>query len=224
MRWLTLLLCLVLAAPQADAASGRKAKSAVVKKKPAAVKKTKKTRGTKRPETKPAAPAIDGEMERRWQELRQTLKPVAALKACEEFEREFPGSRHAAALRDIQSRAERAMAAQRTARIASDALEDEAGDADYRVQLARALRGDGNAAHRIAGMYGSGSNGLPQHLRRQEQWLQFAAELGNGAASWQLAAILNRAGQWSDAAKYEQRAVDQGYRPPPRLPTRTREY
>lgn len=224
MRWLTLLLCLVLAAPQVGAASGRKAKTGVAAKKPAPAKKAKKPRSSKRSEAKPAPPAVDPAMEQRWRDLQHTLKPAAVLKACEDFERDFPHSRYGAALRDIQAGAENALAAQRTARLASDALEEEAGDADYRAQLGQALRGDGNAAHRIAAMYDSGSNGLPQHPRRQEQWLQFAAELGSAAASWHLAAILNRAGQWSDAAKYEQRATDQGYQPPPRLPSRMREY
>lgn len=218
MRWLALLLCLAVAPLPADAASGRKAK------KPAVVKKAKKPVSAKRAAAKPAAPELAPEMKRRWQELQQALKPAAALKLCEDFERDFPRSRYAESLRDIQAGAQRTLAAQRTARLASDALEEEWGDADYRVQLGKALRGDAAAAHRVAGMYGSGSNGLPRHPRRHEQWLQFAAELGNGAASWQLAELLNDAGQWSDAAKYEQRSIDRGFLPPRRLSSRSWEY
>jgi len=58
------------------------------------------------------------------------------------------------------------------------------------------------------------------NLRRTEQWLRFAAELGNGIASWELAEIYNHGGQLGDAVRFEKKALDLGYRPPPRLATR----
>jgi len=61
---------------------------------------------------------------------------------------------------------------------------------------------------------------LQQAARRLEQWLRFAAQLGNGIASWQLAEIYSLRGQQGDAARYESRAIELGYRPPPRLSNR----
>ena len=52
---------------------------------------------------------------------------------------------------------------------------------------------------------------------RYEGWLQYAAALGNGIASYELAVYYRRQGQPTPAAQYETRARDLGYRPPTSL-------
>lgn len=235
MRWFPLFLSLGVIALAADAAAGPAAakgravtKKVVVAPKKAAVKpksatpKAKKARSQKRP--RPAPPAVPDNLEQRWLELQQGAKPVVLAKLCEDFERDFPASAYGQAAKDICLGAQRALGAQRVARLSSDALEEPAGDADYRIELARAWRGDKAAAGRIAEMYGQGSNGLAPSPRRNEQWLQFAAELGNGSASWKLAEILNLSGQWADAARYERKSAAQGFVPPPRLKSKARDF
>jgi len=54
-------------------------------------------------------------------------------------------------------------------------------------------------------------------LIRYEGWLQYAAALGNGIASYELAVFYRRQGQPTPAAQYETRARDLGYTPPTSL-------
>lgn len=161
-------------------------------------------------------------MEKRWQELQQAIRPDVLMKLSEAFAREFPDSKYSEADRSIQEGARRAFDAVRQARLSADALEEATGDVRYRNELTQALRGDKESAHRIAMMYKDGANGLPRNERRAEQWLRIAAELGSGNASWQVAQIYNRAGLVGDAARFESKAMEAGYRLPVRLPTKAR--
>lgn len=163
-------------------------------------------------------------MTARWQQVQQTLRPDRLLKASEAFQQDFPGSQHAEASRTLQDGAGKALRAVREAKLSLGAVEEISGDAAYRTDLTLALRGDKDAAHRVAMMYDQGSHGLPHNPRRAEQWLHVAAELGNAVASWQVAQIYNRDGQVADAAKYETKAIAAGYDLPARLPTRGRNY
>lgn len=170
-------------------------------------------------------------IEERWAIIQQTIKPKALVRLCEEFIRDYPGAEYAQVAEVILVGSRKALDAQRIAALSSDNLEDQAGNADYRDDLVKALRGDKDSAYRIALMYRGGSklsalvqqessNGLLKNERRAEQWLKFSAELGNGIASWQLAEIYNGTGQQADAAKYERLAIELGYTPPPRLANR----
>ena len=160
------------------------------------------------------------QIEARWQAVENSLRPRSLLSLAEAFVKEFPGSEYVQTAQVIIEGARQALLGQTAAQLTSDALEDSAGDASYRDDLKKALRGDKDAAHRIALMYRNGANGLQQAARRLEQWLRFAAQLGNGIASWQLAEIYSLRGQQGDAARYESRAIELGYRPPPRLSNR----
>ncbi len=159
-------------------------------------------------------------LDARWQAVQDAVRPRALVRLAEDFARDFPDSEYLQSAQVIIAGAKRALAGQQEAGLTTDALEDKGGDASYRDDLKKALRGDKDSAHRVALMYRDGGNGLQQTARRMEQWLRFAAELGNGIASWQVAEIYSRQGQQGDAARYERRAVELGYMPPPRLSNR----
>lgn len=159
-------------------------------------------------------------MERRWQAIQETLRPASLIRLCQDFERDFPASEFSQQIRVTISGAQQALDSQRSARISGDLFVEAAGDKGYRDDLLKALRGDKDAAHRIAIAYRDGVSGVAANLRRTEQWLRFAAELGNGIASWELSEIYNQSDQVGDAARFEKKALDLGYRPPPRLATR----
>jgi hypothetical protein len=98
--------------------------------------------------------------------------------------------------------------------------EHRAGDDEFRREQAKALRGDRDAAMRVAGMYGDGSNGLARDERRMVQWLKHASVLDHGGASYQLYLYYLARGLDRDALRYERRAVRQGYTIPARLDNR----
>lgn len=78
------------------------------------------------------------------------------------------------------------------------------------AELAKAARGDKDAAARLARSHGRDNS-------RYEGWLQYAAALGNGIASYELALYYRRVEQPLLAAQYESRARALGYTPPPSL-------
>jgi hypothetical protein len=77
-------------------------------------------------------------------------------------------------------------------------------------ELAKASRGDKDAAARLARAHA-------RDVRRYEGWLQYAQELGNGIASYELAVHYRGSGQPLLAAQFEARARELGYTPPPSL-------
>ena len=159
-------------------------------------------------------------LEQRWQVIQASLRPARLIRLCEQFEKDFPGSEYDQQIRVTIAGARQALDSQRSAGLSGDLFEETTGDRNYRDDLIKALRGDKDAAHRIALAYREGKSGMAANLRRTEQWLRFAAELGNGIASWELSEIYNQSGQVGDAARFEKKALDLGYRPPPRLATR----
>lgn len=94
------------------------------------------------------------------------------------------------------------------------------GDRAFRQDQAEALNGDGTAAMRVAQMFRKGSNGVPRDERRMVHWLRLASDLHNGSASYEL--YLHYLGRGLDraAVRFEKRALEQGYVPPPRLDQR----
>jgi TPR repeat protein len=94
------------------------------------------------------------------------------------------------------------------------------GDPEFRKEQAKGLDGDKDAALRVAQMYRSGSNGVPRDERRMLQWLLHASSLNNGAASYQLYQHYLDLKLDRDAVFFENRAVEQGFTPPPRLDPR----
>jgi TPR repeat protein len=94
------------------------------------------------------------------------------------------------------------------------------GDGNFQNEQTKGLEGDRDAAYRVAQMYKSGSNGLPRDERQMVQWLLHASSLNNGAASYQLYQYFLELKLDREAVFFENRAVEQGYTPPPRLDPR----
>lgn len=168
----------------------------------------------------PTPSGAAGVEEDRWVQIRKAIKPREVVRLCEAFLRNFPDGEYTQTAQATLDGARLAADSQRAAGLTSDAIDLSLGDADYRDDLVKAMRGDKDAAHRIALMYREGSGGLQANVRRVEIWLKFSAELGNGIASWQLAEYYGSVEMVGEAARYEHRAVELGYRPPPRLSNR----
>ena len=96
--------------------------------------------------------------------------------------------------------------------------------AERGADIAKAGRGDKDAAARLGrahspygGSTAYGGEPVKADVGRFEGWLQYAAALGNGIASYDLALHYRRADQPLLAAQFEARARDLGYTPPPSL-------
>ena len=157
--------------------------------------------------------------EERWLEIKRAYQPRKIVKLCEAFLREFPAGDNTETAQASYDGAKQAVDSLRPASLTADAIDDIAKNTDVEVQddLLKAVRGDKDAAHRLARLYVAGARGFNANERRTEIWLKFSAELGNGIASWELAEYYGNTGAVGDAARYERRAVELGYRPPPRL-------
>jgi hypothetical protein len=180
----------------------------------------KRTRVGGKAQKSVAATTDTAGMEKRWQEIQTILRPDKLLVASDQFLREFPASPYGPQVRVIQAGVRQAIDIQRSAGLSGDLFEDAVGDSAYREHVLKAVRGDKDAAYRIALGYKTGTLGVGISPRRREQWLRFSAELGNGVASWELAEIYNNSGLVADAARFEKKALDLGYQPPIRLPSR----
>ncbi len=145
--------------------------------------------------------------------LEAALWPHDVARLAAEFLQTWPKSRLAASAQVAQEGAGEAATLLRRAdvRLFRSAF-DPAGLAPERVaDLAKAGRGDKDAAARLGRLYRGQSSG------RYEGWLQYAAALGNGIAAYELALAYRRLGQPLLAAQFEGRARDLGYTPPPSL-------
>ncbi len=152
--------------------------------------------------------------------IEATLQPVRIVQLAEECEKELSNDILIAEFRQIATDARRVLEVQRSAGLSADLFTHPEGDADYQALVRLAVRGDKLASYQIAQAYRAGQSGVPANTRRMEQWLRFSAELGDGRASWELAEHYNYGGLIADAAKYEKKADDLGYRPGVRLPSR----
>lgn len=94
------------------------------------------------------------------------------------------------------------------------------GDGEFRKDQANGVKGNRDAAFRVAQMYRRGSNGVPRDKRKMLQWLLHASSLESGAASYQLYLYYLDLKLDRDAVYFENRALEQGFTPPPRLDPR----
>jgi hypothetical protein len=153
-----------------------------------------------------------------WEQLEQAVWPSDIVRLAEDYLRNHPGSRLSASVQVAREGAREAaqILRRKEVRLFRSAfdLSAQVGPAQ-RVDLAKAGRGDKDAAARLARSYGRESGRWDNG--RFEGWLQFASALGNGIAAYELALHYRRVQQPLLAAQYESRARELGYTPPPSL-------
>lgn len=167
----------------------------------------------------PQRPAESAEAER-WQKIQAARRPSRIAALCAGFLRDFPASSKIEEVRALAAGAARAQSLQYQVGLSGEYFETTRGDATLAANLMGAARGSPVAAYELAQAYGGGRHGVFPSLYRHEQWMRFAAELGHARASWDLAQIYNAYGRVADAAHFEKRATELGYKPPPRLSNR----
>ena len=156
----------------------------------------------------------------RWTEISSVRRPSRIVELCVSFQRDYPHSTHRDEARALEAGASRAVTIKREVGLSGEFFETTRGDAAFDARLLGAARGDAEAAYGVAIAFGDGRSSVSASLYRHEQWLRFAAELGHARASWVLAQIYNAYGRVADAAHFEKRATELGYKPPPRLSNR----
>ncbi|MCW5662747.1 MAG: hypothetical protein KIT35_02830 [Piscinibacter sp.] len=142
-------------------------------------------------------------------QLQQATWPADIVAAAERYLQRYPQSPLAGQARQWRAQAELGarVLAERDVRLYRSAFQPEAAAPDARDDLRRAALGDRAAAVRLAH---EARRDTPRYLG----WLQYAAQLGDERASYELALHYRRAAQPVLAAVYEARAVELGFVPP----------
>ncbi len=160
----------------------------------------------------------------RWQEIRAARRPSRIVALCEAFSNDFPDSSLREEVRKLGGGAAKALSVQYDVGLSGDLFEAGGKDPVLASRLAEAARGNAVAAFELAqtlGKQGFGDySGNYAGNYGQERWLRFAAKLGHARASWELAELYNIHGRIAEAAHFEKRATELGYKPPPRLSNR----
>jgi hypothetical protein len=178
-----------------------------------------------------------------WKTLEAALWPAEVNRLAEGYLKKHPQSRLAGSAevaREGAAEAAKLLRRNDVKLFRSAFLEPGQLPEDRLRDLAKAGRGDKDAAARLGRWYannpgagaaaapatsgyggygGSGGYGAPARPtgNRYEGWMQYAAALGNGIASYELALYYRRQDQPLPAAQYEARAQALGYTPPPSL-------
>ncbi len=156
----------------------------------------------------------------RWQEIRAARRPSRIVALCEAFANDFPDSPLREDVRKLGGGAAKALSVQYDVGLSGDLFEAGGEDPVLASRLVEAARGNAVAAFELAQTAGKGALGGNSGDYRQERWLRFAARLGHARASWELAELYNVHGRIAEAAHFEKRAAELGYKPPPRLSNR----
>lgn len=157
-----------------------------------------------------------------WAALQAAVWPPELLRLAEAFVQRWGGSARAAVAEVAAAGARDAAALLRRHDMRlyrSSFAPVPGGDAAalaYNADLVKAGRGDKDAAARIGRQWATRAATGPA-ASRFEGWMQYAAELGNGIASYELALHYRRSDQPQPAARWEARARELGYTPPPSL-------
>jgi len=170
-----------------------------------------------RPANQPAAPKFSAEDEAvAWKDLDTNLWPADIVKLAEAFLQRYPTSRLSGGAQVAREGAADAVKALRSneVKLYRSAFQPRTTVERWLAEWHKASRGDKDAAVRIARVHLRGDGDIAADPNRYEGWLQYAAALGNGIASYELAVYYRRQGQPTPAAQYETRARDLGYTPP----------
>jgi hypothetical protein len=151
-----------------------------------------------------------------WKELDANLWPADIVKLAESFLQKFPASRLVGGAQVAREGASDGAKALRSSEVKlyRSAFQPRTTAERWLAEWHKAARGDKDAAARIARAHLRGDGDIAADPNRYEGWLQYAAALGNGIASYELAVYYRRQGQPTPAAQYETRARDLGYTPP----------
>ena len=154
-----------------------------------------------------------------WLKLSQATWPADVVQQADAFLKAHPNSKRASgALVARNGAAEAVRILQRSdVRLFKSAFQiPPSGDEDFRRDVLRAGRGDKDAAARLARLQ-KAQAAAPNWINRYEGWLQMAAALGNGIASYELALHYRNQDRPLLASQWESRARELGYTPPPTL-------
>jgi hypothetical protein len=154
-----------------------------------------------------------------WGELEASQWPADVVRLADDYLQRYPTSKVVGSVEVAREGAGEAVRALRgnEVRLYKSAFTAKITQAAWVAEWRKAARGDKDAAARIARAYQRGEGEIPVDPNRYEGWLQYAAALGNGIASYELAVYYRRQGQPSPAAQYESRSKELGYTPPPTL-------
>jgi hypothetical protein len=153
-----------------------------------------------------------------WTALQAMVWPPEVASTCEQFLQKYPSGRYVQNARVLMAGARDAaeMLQRRDVRLYRAAFEPAADwSEERRSEVLKAARGDKDAAARIARWYSDADSGVQRG--RYEGWLQYAARLGNGIASYELALYYRKNNQAQQASQFEARAKELGYNPPASL-------
>lgn len=153
-----------------------------------------------------------------WTKVEAAVWPAEVAKLAKAFLDHYPKSRIAGSAQVALDGAEEAAKILRRTdvRLYRSAFQPPTGMPDDRLaDLAKAGRGDKDAAARLGRYYGREAD--RPDSGRYEGWMQYAAALGNGIASYELARYYERVDQPQFASQYRARALALGYTPPPSL-------
>lgn len=153
-----------------------------------------------------------------WEQIQASVWPPEIVRFCTRYLEQFPQGRRKQSVEvALDGAQDSAKILQRNdiklyrSSFQASAAMDQAVSRD----IARAARGDKDAAKRVGVIYKDGASG--QEMGRYEGWLQYASWLGNGIASYDLALHYRKLDQPDLAARYETRARELGFTPPPSL-------
>jgi hypothetical protein len=167
----------------------------------------------------PASRFKSADEEADWHRLQETIWPPDIVRQADAYLEHYPRSKLVASAQVVRQGAADAATILQRNDIRLYRRSFEAGSdlgAAYRADLVKAAHGDKDAAARIGRQWRTDATSGPE-VSRYEGWMQFAAELGNGIASYELALHYRRTDQPQPAARWEARARELGYTPPPTL-------
>ena len=173
-----------------------------------------------RPEAQSALPQFSAAEEAAaWRELEENLWPADIVKLAETYLQHYPSSKLAGGAQVAREGAADAVRALHSneVRLFRSAFQPKTTEPRWLAEWRKAARGDKDAAARIARAYLRGEGEIAPDPNRYEGWMQYAAALGNGIASYELAVYYRGQSQPVPAAQYETRARDLGYTPPSAL-------
>jgi hypothetical protein len=161
-----------------------------------------------------AADPTDGEAALRAQ-LDSALWPADIVRLAEQYRRQFPDGPAAAAAELWRERAAESMRVlgRNDVRLHRAAFRPAEPAEDWAADLRLAALGDRGAAVRLAHRARVNEDGQAM-AHRYVGWLQYATQLGDERASYELALHFRQQAQPVLAARYEELALNLGYQPP----------